>query len=347
MESIQEITESNQTTMESIQEITESIQETIIIKKCTHHDKKCSHFKFICCNNEIDNCTRCHIERKSCIKPQIISIVCDECQTEQMPSKKCINCNINFGKNYCNKCNIWTAQDITHCDECDSCRAGLPETLKHCHTCSICYSLNNFECHTCNPLIKKFKKEDCSICLQPLFNTYKYLPLSLKCNHLIHNKCLYQYLSSGNYKCPLCRKSIIDMSKKWNELKNKIKSNPIEYIFKVDMIVPTSHGILRITDIVNKNLIFESKHYQMKNTILNLFREYKISNANTDYNIRGELIDIKTTKPTIGTFSAKSILTEYLKRKIICVDCDKKSIGEFHFIGIECKFCNSFNTVKE
>ena len=314
-----------------------------IIKECTHYDKKCSHFKFNCCNDQkIDNCHRCHIERKfeenlglnkkSCDKPKIYSIVCDECQTEQIPSNKCINCNINFSKNYCDECKLWTMKDITHCFDCDLCRIGLPGTLEHCDSCGICFNSNNFKHHKCcNNLL--IRKEDCSICLQSLFNTQNYTSCILNCGHAIHSQCLESCLKT-TYKCPLCRKSMIDMSNYWNQLKNQIKITPIQYFFRKGMTVSTPYGKLVIAD------IFSNKSEQ-------ILEEISDNHNIDDYNIRGQLINFKTIKPTFGSFSAKYILTEYLKCTIICVDCEKESIGNRHDIGIQCKFCDSFNTIKK
>ena len=31
---------------------------------------------------------------------------------------------------------------------------------------------------------------------------------------------------------------------------------------------------------------------------------------------------------------------------ILCYDCDKKSTTLFHFLGLKCKLCGSFNTSK-
>ena len=30
--------------------------------------------------------------------------------------------------------------------------------------------------------------------------------------------------------------------------------------------------------------------------------------------------------------------------KILCLDCEKESLTDFHVVGLECKFCDSFNT---
>ena len=177
-------------------------------KPCPHYVKKCSKFKFTCCqdNKEIDNCHRCHMERtESCQKPIISQITCDECDTEQVPSNECINCHINFSTNYCSVCGLWTVKDITHCIDCGLCRLGAPGTLQHCHTCGICFNQSIFSNHTCTSAFINHKDKECPICLQSLFSTQNMTSQSINCGHLIHSKCLESALKKGNYRCPLCK----------------------------------------------------------------------------------------------------------------------------------------------
>ena len=44
-------------------------------------------------------------------------------------------------------------------------------------------------------------------------------------------ECLTKYLQSGNYKCPLCKKSLIDMTSMWEQIENYVKlcSMPEEF----------------------------------------------------------------------------------------------------------------------
>ena len=38
---------------------------------------------------------------------------------------------------------------------------------------------------------------------------------------------------------------------------------------------------------------------------------------------------------------------EYQKRVLIrCHDCEKECVADFHFIGVQCKFCQGFNTAQ-
>ena len=49
-----------------------------------------------------------------------------------------------------------------------------------------------------------------------------------------------------------------------------------------------------------------------------------------------------------NTFATATIHQKDLENisdiNILCYDCDKKSIIKFHFLGLECKLCGSFNT---
>jgi RING finger and CHY zinc finger domain-containing protein 1 len=44
----------------------------------------------------------------------------------------------------------------------------------------------------------------------------------MKCGHVIHSRCYNNYVNSGNYKCPICKKSLFDdeiMEYEWNRLR--------------------------------------------------------------------------------------------------------------------------------
>ena len=56
----------------------------------------------------------------------------------------------------------------------------------------------------------------------------------------------------------------------------------------------------------------------------------------------GEFVNWNMKKAT-GILNSNSIKKIYYK-EIYCNDCEKKTTTVFHFYGMECKNCGSFNT---
>lgn len=215
----------------------------ILFESCNHTKRNC---KIIspCCN-EIFDCRICHDDVKyhneQDIKKQHIlnskeikKIICKECDVQQKSQQYCEKCNICFGKYYCEICNIFdNERDIFHCDKCGNCRLGKKDEYKHCDECGACFPLTHFENRKC---IKDSSNSDCPICCESLKLCYQgFTPL--KCGHMMHIKCLDEYIKTSD-KCPLCCKSIGYNKMKYLYLKLAVMTNPMpeEYRDKKVMI---------------------------------------------------------------------------------------------------------------
>ena len=146
-----------------------------------------------------------------------------------------------------------------HTAKCGICRVG--ENLKHCDICNMCYPSQFFDTHAC---INRYD-DNCPFCNENLKNS-RNLITTLNCNHLVHTDCLKNYLEAGNYQCPLCKKSIMNMDHLWSKIE--------EYVNNTEM--PDE---------------FKDK-----------------------------------------------------ENKILCNDCQEKTITKFHFMYHKCVKCNSWNT---
>ena len=285
---------------------------------CEHYEKKCSKFYFNCCDS-YHPCVRCHNSTNQCNieKPKISTIICSECDLKQEPSNICIKCNINFSRSFCDKCNIWTQKNITHCNNCGICRVGKKEEIQHCDKCNICYSKEYINTHSC----KKYDKTDsCSLCYESLYNSQKKSQI-LQCGHILHSDCVQQMLIKNQYKCPMCKKSICDMKNYWNQIKNSILLQPIpENFFSIDIgdIVISPYGKFKI----NEKIIQYGKCFYSGNLINWILPNGRFTSA----------------------VLLESCLKKDLSREIYCNDCNSKSVQQFHFLGLECKSCGSFNT---
>lgn len=197
-------------------------------KKCTHYESNLKVYAK-CCNEYFD-CHLCHndIKDHKMNRKTINKVLCIKCNTENKLTNECSNCNIQFGKNFCNICNIWCSKkkDRFHCNSCGICRIGKREDYFHCDKCKLCLSIsckNNHDCGKINT------NNDCPICLDPIFNRSTDKIMLLDCNHIIHENCLKNYVNSVNKNkkipcCVLCKKSVVkflDYEKKFDEELNK------------------------------------------------------------------------------------------------------------------------------
>jgi len=89
-------------------------------------------------------------------------------------------------------------------------------------TCNACLAIAGFEEHKC--LENKFES-NCPICNQNMFNSIKSVSTML-CGHGIHIGCLREY-EKTNFKCPMCSKSIADMSATWRDIDEEIRAQPM------------------------------------------------------------------------------------------------------------------------
>lgn len=314
------ILEINANTMLSNEEKNKQIQNLLapkngpqsnLEKNCSHYKKNCHQFSFTCCDLK-DPCIRCHQERGLCSSIVIKTIICSLCDYEQQPSESCKNCHERFSENYCSLCHIWTDCEISHCFECGICRRGKKKDLFHCPQCHVCFLKTEKE-HVCANL--NYIESCCAVCMENISKS-QFESISLDCKHFIHKHCLTESLQFGKYQCPLCKKSMVDMQTHWDFLSTEIQNNPVpsEMIqLKENDIVPTFLGV----------------PFQIQE-IRPLEKKYK-----------GKFLNWNAS----GVLNASSI-TENIHVNIYCNDCCQKSLTLFHFYGLQCRFCKSYNTQK-
>ena len=195
---------------------------------CSHYERNCLIIAKCC--NKIYPCRICHDENENhkMNRHETEKIKCKKCKTIQDISNKCINCEIQFGEYYCEICRLWKTSETPtfHCDKCKICRIGKRDLYYHCDKCNCCISKSN-ENHNC---INNIFKTDCSICMENLFNSRENIS-QLRCGHAIHQKCLNEYIGKNNFRCPLCKKSITDLTEQWNiqRYMNEIQPIPDDY----------------------------------------------------------------------------------------------------------------------
>nr|QFG73649.1 MAG: hypothetical protein [Megaviridae environmental sample] len=154
---------------------------------------------------------------------------CDDCMCIQKKASVCGNpiC-YSFNKPhkyYCRICSLWqnAPGDIYHCDKCGMCRIGRQEDYEHCDKCGLC--VKDIQNHAC---ISSAIDAKCSVCLDGLHDSR--LPSTfMQCNHIIHALCFQKLLLGGEYRCPICKKSAIDMKEQWKIYDQITLHSPPEY----------------------------------------------------------------------------------------------------------------------
>lgn len=288
-------------------------------KEC-NHNLNCDHnlnsnyeIKLSCCEVYY-KCFSCHIEScKNQSVKNILNIKCIKCNHEQknidIIPEKCENCDVEFGKNNCTVCNFRTNHKITHCFDCNECKFGKQENIVHCNICNQCFR----GVHKCAP----YYCQSCSICNSSLAKNN--VPIvKLKCEHYIHKSCYLELIKNNkNAKCPICKKSINDMTNEWRKIKNNIISFPISedmYPLRHGFIVKTILGLFKLNEkiLIENNIFWDGHLVESDDSSSFLMNELEIDK-----------------KPLV---------------EIFCNDCEKKSFTNMHFYGLECKYCNGFNT---
>lgn len=135
-------------------------------------------------------------------------------------------------------------------------------------TCNNIQSIKNLDDYTINNIntITKTKQkiyENCIIC----FTKNKY-PLLTPCNHTFCSKCIFQNISLGNFKCPLCRKNLIKnvhcSSRKCIRKLRKLQSQIRNLKTEKDYLIHSLHK--------KKNIIKQYKTYlhNESNNVINI-----------------------------------------------------------------------------
>ncbi|OAY82066.1 E3 ubiquitin-protein ligase MIEL1 [Ananas comosus] len=210
---------------------------------CKHYRRRCR-IRAPCCN-EIFHCRHCHNEstkdRHELNRQAVQRVICVICDTEQPVAQVCANCGVNMGEYFCEVCKFYD-DDVRivlslfvsycflfsgkidkgqyHCNDCGICRVGGKERFYHCEKCGSCYSVGLRDNHPC---IENSMRHHCPICYEYLFDSLKETTV-LRCGHTMHAECLYEMIKHEKFSCPICSKSVVDMSRMWRTLDEEIEA---------------------------------------------------------------------------------------------------------------------------
>ncbi|OWM71278.1 hypothetical protein CDL15_Pgr011405 [Punica granatum] len=162
-------------------------------------------------------------DRHELDRHDVKQVVCAVCDTEQPVAQVCTNCGVNMGEYFCEICKFFdddTEKGQFHCDDCGICRVGGRENFFHCKKCGSCYSIGLRNNHSC---VENSMRHHCPICYEYLFDSMKDT-IVMKCGHTMHCDCYNEMLKRDKYCCPICSKSVIDMSRTWKRMDEEIEA---------------------------------------------------------------------------------------------------------------------------
>lgn len=213
----------------------ERLAKGLFLYGCPHYRRRC-HIRAPCCG-KIFYCRHCHNEAMNSIdverrhrhelpRQEVQQVICSLCGTEQEVQQICINCGVCMGKYFCGTCKLFdddVSKQQYHCSGCGICRIGGRENFFHCFTCGCCYSIVLKNSHSC---VEGAMHHDCPVCFEYLFESTNDISV-LPCGHTIHVNCLKEMQQHLQFACPLCSKSVCDMSEVWEILDMEIAATPM------------------------------------------------------------------------------------------------------------------------
>ncbi|CAL0329055.1 unnamed protein product [Lupinus luteus] len=211
---------------------------------CMHYRRRCK-IRAPCCD-EVFDCRHCHNEVKNSVETnpvdrheiprhEVKKVICSLCDTEQNVQQYCINCGVCLGKYFCGTCKFFDddiSKEQYHCDKCGICRTGGRDNFFHCEKCGCCYSKIMEKGHPC---VERAMHHNCPICFEYLFETLRDITV-LPCGHTIHVECVREMEQHQRYSCPVCSKSMCDMTNLWKKLDEVIASTPMPEMYRDKMV---------------------------------------------------------------------------------------------------------------
>ncbi|KAL3654431.1 hypothetical protein CASFOL_004112 [Castilleja foliolosa] len=179
---------------------------------CEHYKRNCK-LRAACCGKLVA-CRFCHdeVSDHSMDRKATSEMMCMNCLQTQPVGPVCTtpSCNgLPMAKYYCSSCKFFDDErEVYHCPFCNLCRVGrgLGIDFFHCMTCNHCLGMKLVD-HKC---MEKSLETNCPICCDFLF-TSSATVRGLPCGHYMHSACFQAYACT-HYVCPICSKSMGDMS---------------------------------------------------------------------------------------------------------------------------------------
>ncbi|XP_002965961.2 probable E3 ubiquitin-protein ligase RZFP34 [Selaginella moellendorffii] len=227
-----------------VEEQIRALKEGVMEYGCAHYRRRCL-IRAPCCNG-IFNCRHCHNEamnaneadpskRHDLPRHKVERVICSLCGLEQDVHQVCSGCGVSMGDYYCSICRFFD-DDVSkgqfHCDSCGICRVGGQEKFFHCDKCGCCYAVALQKGHSC---VENSMHHNCPVCFDYLFDSISDITV-LRCGHTIHSECLREMTLHAQFSCPVCSKSVCDMSSAWERLDQEIAATPMPDAYRNKLV---------------------------------------------------------------------------------------------------------------
>ncbi|KAL5150927.1 E3 ubiquitin-protein ligase MIEL1 [Glycine soja] len=215
---------------------------------CKHYRRRCR-IRAPCCN-ELYFCRHCHNEatsmlsnpfdRHELVRQDVQHVVCSVCDTEQPVAQVCTNCGVRMGEYFCNICKFFDDDLVIVNLIVFYLMLSIGYTLSRPGKNSFivmivgfvgcCYSNTLRDNHLC---VENSMRHHCPICYEYLFDSLKDIAV-MKCGHTMHSECYLEMLKRDKYCCPICSKSVMDMSRAWKRIDEEIEATvmPDDYRYR-------------------------------------------------------------------------------------------------------------------
>ncbi|CAN8068630.1 unnamed protein product [Agarophyton chilense] len=208
---------------------------------CNHYRRNCW-ILADCCDRYFP-CRRCHDEQTQTHQIDRYAtkmVACVKCGDVDQPVRShCRSCGVQFARYFCGVCKFYDdtpGRHAYHCEGCGMCRVGkgLGIDNYHCYGCGNCIPMAFKDKHPCR---ERSLDANCPICTEYLATSTDPM-VFLRCGHTMHANCLKELAASG-YTCPICNKSMADMSKWYKQLDEQIKNEvvPREFVYKRSLVL--------------------------------------------------------------------------------------------------------------
>ncbi|KAG5018690.1 hypothetical protein JHK87_014545 [Glycine soja] len=208
---------------------------------CQHYRRRCR-IRAPCCD-EIFDCRHCHNEAK---------VICSLCETEQEVSSEFrFSLVFLFSKIVLTVAFVWASTSVGRVSslmmmylsssiiavavefaELEDVKISSTATNVVSNILCCCYSTQLKNSHPC---VEGAMHHDCPICFEYLFESVNDVTVLL-CGHTIHKSCLKEMREHFQYACPLCLKSVCDMSKVWEKFDLEIAATPMPEPYQNKMV---------------------------------------------------------------------------------------------------------------
>lgn len=228
----------------------------------------------------------------------------------------------------------------------------MPGTLFHCGNCDLCFPIEQRSSHESRQACtrKSTRDESCPFCLECLHNSQKTVSVN-KCGHPAHFVCTDAAVSAGHFGCPLCRKSIVNMTHQWAQLRAIISCTPLPpdlFPIKESSNVGSPYGRFVVDEIrrIQPELTTTSSTGAAVTTsaAASATAAGAVHTDNMQV-FRGRLVDWTLANGCHPhAYLTRDALT--VDTRIFCHDCEARTTVPLNPFGLECQACGSFNTTR-